>query len=325
MSGAAAGPEDGPDAAGGGRAPRGETGRGGTGGEEAGAVRVLVVDDDFMVARLHRTLVERTPGFTVVGEARGGAEALAAVRELRPELVLLDMYLPDISGLDVLRALRASEEPGTHGVDVLVVTAARDLQTVRGALRGGAVHYIVKPFEVGTLQERLLQYAHRRRELADLDAADQADLDRVFGGGAGPGGTGAAAPGTARAGRTGGAGGGTAAGGRTGATGAGSGPDPHRAGARAATAAAAASLPKGLTAQTAALVRRTLDGAPEGVSASECAERSGLSRVSARRYLEHFVAVGRAEVTLRYGTTGRPERRYHATTPPPPGTGRGGH
>lgn len=291
MSGAAAGPEDGPDAAGGGRAPRGETGRGGTGGEEAGAVRVLVVDDDFMVARLHRTLVERTPGFTVVGEARGGAEALAAVRELRPELVLLDMYLPDISGLDVLRALRASEEPGTHGVDVLVVTAARDLETVRGALRGGAVHYIVKPFEVGTLQERLLQYAHRRRELADLDAAGQADLDRVFGGGAGPGGTGAAAHGAARA----------------------------------ATAAAAASLPKGLTAQTAALVRRTLDGAPEGVSASECAERSGLSRVSARRYLEHFVAVGRAEVTLRYGTTGRPERRYHATTPPPPGTGRGGH
>lgn len=247
-----------------------------------GPVRVLVVDDDFMVARLHRTLVERTPGFTVAGEARSGSEALAAVSELRPDLVLLDIYLPDIPGLEVLRELRSppySGAPGT-GLDVLVVTAARDAGTVRAALRGGAVHYIVKPFEGRVLRERLQLYARRRRELASLTSPDQEGMDRVFG-------TPAGVPARDRpAGR------------------------------------AQGGLPKGLTSQTAALVRHTLDGCPQGLSASECAGLSGLSRASARRYLEHFVATGRAEVTLRYGTTGRPERRYHATSAPRPGGSR---
>ena len=89
-----------------------------------GPLRVLVVDDDFMVARVHRRFVERVAGFEVVGEARTGSDALAAVREHRPDLVLLDIYLPDMSGLEVLRELRADADP----VDVLVVSAARDLE-----------------------------------------------------------------------------------------------------------------------------------------------------------------------------------------------------
>jgi response regulator of citrate/malate metabolism len=236
------------------------------------AVRVLVVDDDFMVARLHRAMVKQTPGFAVAGEARTGAETLTAVRELRPDLVLLDVYLPDMSGPAVLRELRGGDEARKRtggGVDVLMVTAARDVDTVQGALRGGAVHYIIKPFEGRTLQERLLAYAHRRRELAGLDAAGQAEVDRMFGG-------------------------------------------PPTTGRRESSAADDAALPKGLTAHTAALVRHALESRPEGLSASECAEHSGLSRVSARRYLEHFAATDRVEVSLRYGTTGRPERRYRA-------------
>ncbi|WP_175410509.1 response regulator [Streptomyces sp. TRM64462] len=227
-------------------------------------IKVLVVDDDFMVARLHRRLVERVPGFTVVGEARSGAEALRAVRDLRPDLVLLDMYLPDIGGLDVLRELRAGTA-GASEADVLVVTAARDAATVRGALRGGAVHYIIKPFDGSVLQERLQQYARRHHELASIATPAQADVDRVF-----------AAP-----------------------------------TAPPAPPAEAPHLPKGVTEQTADLVGTTLRTRPDGLSASECAEATGLSRVSARRYLEFFVSTGQAEVTLRYGTAGRPERRYH--------------
>ncbi|MGH3323906.1 MAG: response regulator [Streptomyces sp.] len=240
-------------------------------------IRVLVVDDDFMVARLHSTLVERVPGFTVAGVAHSGAEALAAVRELRPDLVLLDIYLPDIPGLEVLRELRGGAAP-EEGPDVLVVTAARDTETVRGAQRGGAVQYIIKPFEGELLRERLRRYAERRAALAALRAPEQDDVDRLFA--------------------------------DTG-SGAGGGVPP--------------TLPKGLTAQTAELVRGTLEACPEGagLSATECAERSGLSRVSARRYLEYFVARGSARVTLRYGTTGRPERRYHRTEPPGEGGGGG--
>ena len=69
--------------------------------------------------------------------------------------MLLDIYLPDISGLEVLRRLREQQSP----VDVLVVTAARDVDTVRGALRGGAVHYVVKPFSFDTLRDGLERYA----------------------------------------------------------------------------------------------------------------------------------------------------------------------
>jgi response regulator of citrate/malate metabolism len=64
-----------------------------------------------MVARIHRGFAERLPGFEVVDVAHSGAEALAAVDRLRPELVLLDVYLPDVSGLAVLRALRAIVKP----------------------------------------------------------------------------------------------------------------------------------------------------------------------------------------------------------------------
>lgn len=218
-------------------------------------IRVLVVDDDFMVARVHTGLVARMPGFTVVGEARTGAEALDLVATLQPDLVLLDIYLPDMSGLEVLRRLRGGDAPD---VGVLVVTAARDVETVRTALRGGAVHYIIKPFDSAVLHTKLIRYAEVHRDLQAIEAPDQADVDRVFGVAAGP-----------------------------------------------------VRMPKGLTPQTADLVRDAVRDAPEGLSASECAELVGVSRVSARRYLEHFADSGRAEVRLRYGTAGRPERRYH--------------
>ncbi len=73
---------------------------------------------------------------------------------------------------------------------------------------------------------------------------------------------------------------------------------------------AAGTLPKGLSVQTAEAVSRALTGGAASLSATECAEVVGISRVSARRYLEHFVTTGEAQVSLRYGTTGRPERRY---------------
>jgi response regulator of citrate/malate metabolism len=217
---------------------------------------LLGVDVDFMVAWVHKGLVERTPGFEVVGEARTGRDALSMIATTRPDLVLLDIYLPDMSGIEVLRRLRSGDSPD---VDVLIITAARDAETVRTALRGGAVHYIIKPFDSATLRERLLGFAQVHRELKAIDEPDQSAVDRVFG------------TGTTTQDR----------------------------------------MPKGLTPETAELVRDALHKADNGLSATECAELIGLARVSARRYLEHFVESKQAEVRLRYGTAGRPQRRYH--------------
>jgi response regulator of citrate/malate metabolism len=223
-------------------------------------IRVLVVDDDFMVARIHRGFVERVEGFEVVGSAQTGDEALAMVSSLKPDLVLLDLYLPDAFGLDLVTRLRAAGET----CDVLVITAAKEADAVRGAVRQGVVGYLLKPFAFADLEQRLLTYAaERARSLSD--DLTQEEIDAAF----------AAQP-------------------------------PAR--------TPAAALPKGLSVETAEAVMRALRESSETLSATECAEAVGISRVSARRYLEHFVSVGRAAVTLRYGTTGRPERRYAART-----------
>jgi response regulator of citrate/malate metabolism len=219
-------------------------------------IDVLVVDDDFMVARIHCGFVERIEGFRVVGTASTGEEAVAAVDELRPDLVLLDLYLPDMFGLDVVTRLRAAR----HDCDVLVISAAREAEAVRRAVRYGAVNYLLKPFGFDELRTRLEQYAARRNSPRVSMVSDQADVDRVL----------------------------------------------SRTGSHIATSA----LPRGLSAETAELVERALREITGTLSAAECANRVGISRVSARRYLEHFSGTGRAEVTLRYGAAGRPERRY---------------
>jgi response regulator of citrate/malate metabolism len=218
-------------------------------------IEVLIVDDDFMVARIHTGFVERTPGFTVTGVAHNGAEALAEAERLQPDLVLLDVYLPDVSGLDLLSGLRDAAPE----VDVLVISAAREADTVRRALRGGIVHYLMKPFSYDDLRVRLEHYQQAYAGITG-EHADQADVDRLFG-----------------------------------------------------IAGADKRLPKGFSAETLKLVEDTLRSLPKGaddLSAAEAATLLGISRVSARRYLEHLHETGKAEVTLRYGEVGRPERRY---------------
>ncbi|MHB1509793.1 MAG: response regulator [Acidimicrobiales bacterium] len=140
-------------------------------------IDVLVVDDDFRVAALHRAYVEMVEGFQVVGEAYSGASALEAVARLQPDLVLLDIYLPDIAGLEVLRRLRASPE---QRVDVIVVTAAKDAASVEEALRNGSLYYLVKPFGAARLRERLVAYGEMRRKLSSLSEASQGAVDEIY-------------------------------------------------------------------------------------------------------------------------------------------------
>ena len=185
-----------------------------------------------------------------------GTEALAALTELHPDLMLLDVYLPDMTGIEVLRRAR-QEFPD---VDVIVVTAAREVDTVREAMQGGAVSYLVKPFEYEALGERLEHYRRTRSALSTSDVADQKQIDQLFG-------------------------------------------LPAESG-----VADQAELPKGLSRETAVAVLAILSK-DEAISSTECAQRVGLSRVSARRYLEHLEQTKVVEVSLKYGV-GRPERLY---------------
>lgn len=134
-------------------------------------IRVLVVEDDFRVAQVHSAFTDRVPGFVVVGSARTAAEASAMIVELSPDLVLLDTYLPDRSGLELLAEI---------SVDTIMLTAASDAAAVRVAVRAGALNYLVKPFTAEQLGERLLAYARFHNQLSPADRAlTQEEIDRA--------------------------------------------------------------------------------------------------------------------------------------------------
>jgi response regulator of citrate/malate metabolism len=141
-------------------------------------ITTLVVDDDYRVAGIHAAYVARVDGFQVVGQAHTAAEALRLAAEAAPDLMLLDLYLPDGDGLGVMR--RLNERSGHHP-DVLAVTAARDVSSVRTAIQLGAVNYLVKPFPFAALRDRLAAYRDLRTRLAELTEADQEDVDALLG------------------------------------------------------------------------------------------------------------------------------------------------
>lgn len=145
-------------------------------------LRVLIVEDDPRVAELHRRFTGRVDGFAVVGVAAGLPEAADMAELLGPDLVLLDLHLPDGSGLDLLHELRRRGQD----VDVILVTAARDAATVLDARRGGAFDYIIKPVEFARFAAALTRFREHRAVLAGGGELDQAAADRLLGAAAAP-------------------------------------------------------------------------------------------------------------------------------------------
>lgn len=230
-------------------------------------IRTLVVEDDFRVAEVHEAFVGRVPGFEVVGSAKTAAEAVRLARSLAPDLVLLDMYLPDRPGLDVLRALRG---PSMPAVDVIAITAARDVETLREALQLGVVHYVVKPFQFSVFRERLERYAAARSRMAEPGALDQGAVDHILG---------------------------------------------------LLRAESAEALPKGMSQATLELVAGAVHDAGADLSAAEVADRTGVSRVTGRRYLDYLTRRGLVALSMRYGSQGRPEHRYRWSGDAPKASG----
>jgi response regulator of citrate/malate metabolism len=140
-------------------------------------IRVLVVDDDYHVAQAHSMSVARIDGFTVVGEAHTASRAEELVATEAPDLLLLDMYLPDFSGLELVRRLAAKPGPVP---DFLLVTAARDIDSVRSAMQLGAFYYLVKPFSFASLREQLEAYRAWTERLGTEGEADQQVVDALF-------------------------------------------------------------------------------------------------------------------------------------------------
>ncbi|GAA4837928.1 two-component system response regulator DctR [Paenibacillus vulneris] len=237
--------------------------------------QVLLVEDDLMVQEVNRQFVEQVEGFAVAGVAGTGTEGMERIRELKPDLVIMDIYMPQQDGIETLTQIRQEQ----LAVDVMVISAANDQKTIQRMLQYGAVDYIMKPFKFERVRQALEHYRRMKLALEHSGTISQSELDRMLQRGSDrpP-----AASEAASAGK-------------------------H---APAADAwLSAAELPKGLQAVTMKQIVQFLVQQPSPLSAEEVAEGVGIARVTARRYLEYLEKTGKVRLDLQYGV-GRPVNKY---------------
>lgn len=141
-------------------------------------IRVMIVEDDVMVADLNRQFTESCRGFVVTKVAHTGAEALEFIDNNPVDLVVLDIYLPDMHGIDVLKDIRKNDYP----IDILLITAAHDADTVEESIRSGVFDYIIKPFDVLRYKNSLNNYLNYRKSLESSSVIDQRQVDNVMAG-----------------------------------------------------------------------------------------------------------------------------------------------
>ncbi|WP_046175834.1 response regulator [Domibacillus indicus] len=136
-------------------------------------IRVLVVEDEARVAALHKAYIEKAGGFSLAGIAGSVTEAIAVIEEREVDLILLDIFMPGPHGLELLTYLREQKKE----IDVIVISAASDMERVQKALRYGAVDYLIKPFEFDRFQEALKQYRERQTFMKEPRQISQKELD----------------------------------------------------------------------------------------------------------------------------------------------------
>ena len=217
-------------------------------------LRVLIVEDDPMVADINRKFTEAVTGFVVAGTARNGQEALLLLEKEKPDLLILDVYMPEVDGVSVLSLLRKSDIP----VDVIMVTAAGDTETVARIMRQGVIDYIVKPFKFERYRAALESYLEFRKKLSHKSTLSQNDLDAML----------------------------------------------------SVKTESQQDTPKNFHVQTMNSIIDFMLSHPEALSAEEVAAGTGVSRVTARRYLEYLVTQGRLQMLLDYVAVGRPIHRF---------------
>lgn len=136
-------------------------------------ISLLIVEDDAMVLEVNKQFIESVKGFEIIGTAKNGKEAKDMIIEKRPQLVLLDIYLPDLDGLEIIQSIRGEKVD----TDFILVTAAKDVETIQKVFRHGAIDYIIKPFRFERLKAALERYLLMLKRMEANEELDQRDLD----------------------------------------------------------------------------------------------------------------------------------------------------
>jgi response regulator of citrate/malate metabolism len=140
------------------------------------SINVMIVEDDEFAARVYEQFIQKVEGFQVIAKVSSGKQALEFLKVAKPHLILLDIFLPDISGIDLLGEVRK----GYKGIDVILITAANDVNTVSEAIRGGAFGYIIKPINIDKFLSTLENYAVQINQLRKRKTMDQTEVDLYF-------------------------------------------------------------------------------------------------------------------------------------------------
>lgn len=139
-------------------------------------ITVMIIEDDEIAAKIYEQFTLKLDGFRIIATAATGKQALDLLHIVTPDMLLLDVFLPDMNGIELLREVRKQ----FRGIDVILITAANDVDTVSEAIRGGAFSYIIKPINIEKFMTTLQQYAATRRQLRDHTVMDQNEVDKLF-------------------------------------------------------------------------------------------------------------------------------------------------
>jgi len=139
-------------------------------------LNILIVEDDVKIAEIQRIFVEKIDGYTVTGIAHSITEAEEMVFILEPDLVLLDIFLPDGNGIEFLWKIRSS----LKRTDVVLITAAKEVEFFEEAMRGGVFDYILKPLVFSRFQSTLDEFKKHRSKLANISTISQVEIDRLL-------------------------------------------------------------------------------------------------------------------------------------------------
>ena len=225
------------------------------------SIEVLIIEDDVRVADVHQRFLERIEGFHVIACANTGEEALDWLMSFSPQLILLDVYLPDILGVDLIDKIQALR-PSTN---IILITAATEAHIVHDAYRKKVTDYILKPFTFEQLKESIEKYRMKHVILQNDEKFTQEKIEQLW----------PKAPSNEKV--------------------------------------KLSLLPKGIDPTTMNYIVRHLNTIKDGTTAEVLGKNIGISRSTARRYLEFLVTQRQAHTELIYGTVGRPERRYFIT------------
>lgn len=139
-------------------------------------IKVIIIDDDPMVREVNKDFIQKVKGFEIIGEASNGEEGIQLVKKLKPDVVILDIYMPKINGVKTLQEFRKQ----TMNVDVLVVSAARDKETINTMLRNGAIDFIIKPFKFERMKQALEKYRFYKISMENSETLSQTELDAII-------------------------------------------------------------------------------------------------------------------------------------------------